>query len=384
MTPQPHRPPVQLIQAQDALEALSRRLAARSRIAFDTESASFHRYLDRVYLVQVSSDEETAIIDPLAVTALEPLGRLLDDPAVEVVFHDADYDLRTLDRDYRFRARRLFDTRIAAQLAREPAIGLGSLLEKYFGVRLNKKLQRADWSRRPLTREMIAYAADDTRYLLALRDRLAERLAELGRLTWAEEEFEKLEQIRWSPSATDSDDAFLRIKGAKALKGRALAILRALHAWREAAARRKDRAPFRIIGNAALLAIARAAPSDPGALKGVTGLPPAIASRYGEELLAAVQEGLAIPDRDLPRVPRSQRPEHDPEYDARLERLKQLRAQRAERVSMDVGLLCPSGTLQEVARTAPRTPEDLGRVEGLRRWQREVLGDTAILGAVRA
>src|SRR2546422_4130609 len=118
-------------------------------VAVDTEAASFHRYHDRIFLIQLSSPSRTEIIDPLAVADLSPVGRLLADPKVEKIFHDADYDLRILDRDYGFRARRLFDTRIAAQLAGEPAVGLAALLEKYAGVKLAKEHQRSDLCPRP-------------------------------------------------------------------------------------------------------------------------------------------------------------------------------------------------------------------------------------------
>src|SRR5207244_2544554 len=164
-------------------------------LAPDPEAASFHRYHDRIFLVQLASPSLTAIIDPLAIADLSPVGGLLDDPKVEKIFHDADYDLRILDRDYGFRARRLFDTRIAAQLAGEPAVGLAALLEKYAGVKLAKEHQKADWSRRPLSAAMLAYAAADTAHLPALREQLRARLTALGRLAWAEEEFARLEDL---------------------------------------------------------------------------------------------------------------------------------------------------------------------------------------------
>ncbi len=175
-----------LLLADDAaLEAFVGDLQEQDCVALDTEAASYHRYIDRIYLIQISSASRTALVDPLTVSNLKPVSRLLSDPAVEVVFHDADYDLRVLDRDYGFRAKRLFDTRIAAQLLGEPSVGLGPLLEKYFGIKVNKKMQRADWSRRPLTAEMISYAASDTAYLLGLRDELRRRLEKQGRLAWA-------------------------------------------------------------------------------------------------------------------------------------------------------------------------------------------------------
>src|SRR5205823_8953037 len=136
--------------------------------------ASFHRFVDRVYLLQLSTPAGTTIIDPLSVdvAALRPLGDVLESPAVQTVFHDADYDLRLLQQDYGWHVRNIFDTRVAAQLLGIRAFGLAALLERYFGVKLDKKHQRADWSMRPLTREMLNYAAQDTMHLLGLRDRL--------------------------------------------------------------------------------------------------------------------------------------------------------------------------------------------------------------------
>jgi len=372
-----------LVESLEVLRQLTERLAGERRLAFDTESASFHRYVDRVYLIQVSTDTMTAIVDPLAVDDLSPLGELLADPETEIVFHDADYDLRTLDRDYGFRARHIFDTRIAAQLAGEPAVGLGYLLEKYFAVRLNKKHQRADWSRRPVPEEMLAYAMDDTRYLLALRDRLEERLEQLGRLAWAREEFRLLEDLRWTGPSAEEEQPFLRMKGAKALRGRPLAVLEQLFNWRDETARQLDRAPFRVLGNAALLDIARSLPRSMPQLLKVKDLPDKLARRHGQDLLNAVQRGLELPEDQIPRIPRTKRPEPDPAYDARLERLKELRNSRAEVVGLDPGLVCPNATLGAIARTVPTGPADLEQVEDLRKWQREVLGDREIVEAVR-
>jgi ribonuclease D len=210
---------VQLIRSAPELSALADRLRREPLLAMDTEAASFHRYLDRVYLLQVSSRGETAVVDPLATGGLEPIGALLADPAIEVVFHDADYDLRLLHREYGFTPRNLFDTRIAAQLLNEPGIGLAALLEKYLAVRLDKRFQRADWSARPLSPEMLSYAASDTHYLLQLRDILRDRLIERSRLAWAQEEFALLEEIR-PADPEQGEPGWLRLKGAKALRGR--------------------------------------------------------------------------------------------------------------------------------------------------------------------
>jgi ribonuclease D len=363
-----------------ALSELAVRLASRTRIAIDTEAASFHRYVDRVYLVQVGNDRELALVDPLAVDDLSPIGSLLADPALEVIFHDADYDLRILNRDYGFSARNVFDTRIAAQLAGEKSVGLGALLDKYFQVAVNKKFQRADWSQRPLPEEMVAYAADDTRYLLPLRNLLRDRLKKMNRLEWAEEEFTHLENRRWT-QPVDDENAFLRIKGAKALPRRALAVLRELYVWREATASSLDRAPFRILGNAALLSLARVAPRNLKRLAGAPRIPTFAVKRYGTELLETIAAGLAIPGKDLPKPRRVTRPEADHDYDQRLERLKALRNDKAKEIDMEPGLLCPNGTLQAVARAAPDAISQLEAVTEMRRWQRSVLGEERILAA---
>ena len=343
----------------------------------DTEAASFHRFVDRVYLVQLSTRRATAIVDPVAVTDLTPVGTLLADPGVEKIFHDADYDLRTLDRDYGFRAVRLFDTRVAAQLAGETAIGLAALLEKYLGLKLSKTHQKADWSQRPLTPAMLAYAAGDTEHLPSLRDKLEQRLRELGRWEWAVEEFQRLEGLRWTVP-TDDGAAYLRVKGAKALRPRQLATFRELYTWRESIARQEDKAQFRIIGNESLLAVARAQPKSVEDLPRVPDLPASLARRHGAALLEAVQRAAGIAERDLPRIERPPRPPHDPAYDQRQEKLKAARNARAVELGLDPGVLLGRLGLEAVARAHPKDRAGLARIGELRRWQLDAVGDALL------
>ena len=372
-------PGAPLIESQTALEALFERLRSAPLLAIDTEAASFHRFIDRVYLLQISSRDETAVVDPLAVESLAPLSAVLADPEVEVVFHDADYDLRLLDREYGFRATAVFDTRVAAQLLNEPGVGLAALLEKYMGVRLDKRFQRADWSARPLSAEMLEYAASDTRHLPELRDILKARLEERGRLSWGEEEFALLDEIRWSPP--EGEPGYLRLKGARALKGRELAILRELYEWREGVAQRADRATFRILNNEPMLAMAKQPPADMAALKAIHGIGSEQAERRGREILAAVKRGLEIPERDLPRIERPPRRAFDPAFEARLERLKVVRNQLAVRLDLAPGVLCPNGTLEAIARANPASMEALAALAEVRRWQLREIG-AELLAAV--
>jgi len=348
-------------------------IAGTRELALDTEGASFHRFVDRIYLLQLSTRERSAIIDPLPIGSPVELGRLLEDATVEKVFHDADYDLRLLHQDYGWQAANIFDTRVAAQLLGLKAFGLAALLERYFGIKLDKKHQRADWSLRPLTPGMLDYAAQDTRYLLDLRDRLAAALHEAGRWSWAAEEFARLDGTRWDDEDT-GDSGWMRIKGARDLTRRELALFRELVKWRDGVAAVLDRATFRVVGNESLLTIARDAPRTREALAAIRGMPRGIVDTRASDVLAAVERGLAEPDATLPRFPKAPRWERDPDFDARAARLKAVRDVAAARLSMDPGVLCSRERLEAIARANPHTLEDLARVSDVRRWQVEVLG----------
>jgi ribonuclease D len=372
--------PIRLVETAQELAALATALGRPARLAVDTEAASYHKYNDGVCLVQLSTPEVTAVVDVIKSPDLAPLRALLETPGIEAVFHDADYDLRLLDRDHKIRITALFDTRIAAQLLGEPGIGLAALLEKYAGVTLDKKFQRADWSRRPMEPGMLEYAAADTHYLLALRDTLEQQLRDLGRLPWAQEEFTIAANVRWEEKP--ADEAYLKVKGARLLKPRQLAVLREVHGWREATAKQLDRASFRVVNPEVLLALAELQPRDVAGLKAIRGISPDLADRRGREMLAAVERGLAIAEQDLPRLERGKRLPPDPVFDARMERFKVIRNAAAERLGLQPGVLCPNGTLEGVARKAPRDTTELRDVPELRRWQAEVLG-AELVGAVQ-
>ncbi len=281
-------------------------------LALDTEGASFHRFVDRIYLLQLSTRDHHAIIDPLPIAAPAALGEIVQDPKVEIVFHDADYDLRLLRQDYGWQIRNIFDTRIAAQLLGIKAFGLAALLERSFGLKLDKKHQRADWSMRPLTADMLDYAAQDTMHLLGLRDILHDELQAKERLSWAKEEFGRLEAIAWA--AEDPSNAFLKVKGARDLTRRELAIFRELVIWRDATALKMDRATFRVVSNEVLFDTVRQAPTSKDVLARIKGMPRGILERTADEILAAIARGQAVPEADLPRFPKSSRWDRDPEF----------------------------------------------------------------------
>ena len=341
-------------------------------LALDTEGASFHRFLDRIYLLQLSTRDRNAVIDPLPIGSPAKLGALLEDKSVEVVFHDADYDLRLLHQDYGWHVTNIFDTRVAAQLLGIKSFGLAALLEQFFDVKLDKKHQRADWSMRPLPADMLEYAVQDTRFLLQLRDHMKSELERRGRWHWAQEEFARLEGTRWE---TETEmDGFLRMKGARDLTRRELAVLREVANWRDKVAEQMDRATFRVMGNEVLFELARLAPRNVTELSPIKGMPRGMIERGGADLIAAIRRGLEAPEATLPKFPRGQRWNKDRDFDDRVTRLKAVRDAAATRLELDPGVLCSRERLENIARSGARTLDDLEKVPDLRRWQIEEMG----------
>jgi len=369
---------MQYIQSDSALTAMVRALQAEPLLAVDTEAAGYHRYADSICLVQLSTYTHTWVIDALAVD-IGALGPILADATHEIVLHDADFDLRLLGRDHDMGVGRLFDTKLAAQFLGEPAIGLAGLVEKHLDVRLDKKYQRADWARRPLPTELLDYAADDTRYLPALRERLHAELVARGRLHWAEEEFALRARAEFDPKPDGT--AYLRLKNIRDLGPRQLAALRELYAWRDRLAESRDVAPFRVLSNEQLVSIARRLPRSIEELR--AGDIDAAAARNARDLFDAVQRALELPDDQLPsrrKGPRRPRPE--PIIEARFDRLKAARDLVAKALGIDRGFLMPRQQLEDLARVGPASLAELVELPDMRQWQIEALGET-LLNALR-
>ena len=342
-------------------------------LALDTEGASFHRFVDRIYLLQLSTRDDHAIIDPLPISAPAALGEIVEDPKIEIVFHDADYDLRLLRQDYGWQIRNVFDTRIAAQLLGLKAFGLAALLERSFGLKLDKKHQRADWSMRPLTADMLDYAAQDTMHLLGLRDILHDELQQKGRLEWAREEFLRLENIGWGQE--EPGQGFLKVKGARDLTRRELAIFKELFDWRDGAALKLDRATFRVVSNEVFFEAVKTAPTSKDALGRIKGMPRGILERAGDELLAAIERGQAVPEADLPRFPKSARWDRDPDFDHKVGALKAVRDDAAARLELDPGVLCSRDRMEQLARLLPAETSVIERIPEFRKWQIAEMGE---------
>jgi ribonuclease D len=363
-----------LVSDTEGIRQVASVCAAEGRFAVDSEADSLHSYFHKVCLVQVSAGNTHWVIDPLAVSAddLKPLWRVLADPMHTVVMHGADYDIRVFDRDYAARVRGLEDTQIMAQLLGEEKTGLAALLENEFGLTLDKKHQRADWGRRPLPRDLLAYAVADTAHLVRLADRLRSRLDDLGRWTWAVEEFGRLEEVRYEPPSEDPL-AFERLKGARSLRGGDRDRLSALHGWREGEARRRDLPPFKVLGNRSLLELAVQNPSSMEELVEVPGLGRRFARKWGRRVLRVLAEPRPAPPR--PSRGSVQRP--PAETRDRIKSMVEVRDRVAEELGLKPGLVAPRALVQCLAE-APPTPEGL-TAAGLVGWRRDLLAERFIV-----
>lgn len=370
--------PITHVRDPDEAAEMARHLSGVAEFALDLEAAGFHRYSDRLCLAQISTRERTFVADPLAVDLRAALEDAVQSPETRTVMHGPDFDLRLLDRDLDLRVGGLFDTQASAALLGEPALGLSSLLEKHLGVSLSKDHQKADWARRPLPDDLLEYAAEDTRHLLELADLLRERLRERGRLEWARNEFRNLEEIRYEESS--DEDPVTGVKGARRLEPRELERLRGALEWRDEIARERDRAPFRIAGDRALLRAATERPEDTGELARTRGFSKVLARARGEELLRRFDEVDRLPSSELRPYPPGPegRGRPPPEVEDRTRRLKSARNRRAAELGIDRGTLLPNATLEEIARRIPDSRAALESVPGVKKWQVEAAGDAVL------
>lgn len=334
-------------------------------------------------LLQIADPEGRAfLVDPVALGDLSALAPLMADPRIEKVFHDAGNDVADLKRDFSFAFASVYDTQVAAQFCGRKYLGLEALLKAELGVPLFKirDIQRCDWSRRPLTPAHERYAAEDVLHLLALRDRLRAELREIGRESWAAEECGEIS--RTPPSEPRQAADFLKVKGTRDFTLRELAVLRELVEFREGLARRQDVAPFRILPDMGLLALAARRPRDRESLGPIRGLPASFRNHRAEEILGAIRRGESVPEDRLPQRPRPERTRVGRGVVFRIGRLKAWRLKAAEKVKLDPGLVLPQRLIGKIASDSPTDPEALVAIPGVQRWRVEAFGP-GILDALR-
>ena len=363
-----HPPSFQLLDQPGSLTPLLAALERADEVSLDTEADNMYHYKTRVCLLQFLVGGDVFLVDVLAPGhKLDSLWKLL--AKKHLLMHGSDFDLRLLHDLCGFRPTSIFDTMLAAQLLGRPRIGLGSLLEDHFGVKVDKSGQKANWSQRPITPKLLNYAALDVWHLPALRDILTRELVKQKRLGWLEQQCRA--QIESGSTgfapATEND---WRIGRSERLRGPGLGVLHAVWHWREAQAQRLDTPPFKVCGNSLLLKIVEAAD---------TGMPEQeilanihLGRRHDRifpSLAAAVRAGLERDPKTLPRRP-GRDPNHVSLSNAEIELQDRIKADRdrvAQKLGFEATLIANRSQLAQIARS-PRKIDEI-----LLGWQADLL-----------
>ena len=356
-----------LIDQPGQLPALLAAIDQSNEVVMDTEADNMFRFRVRVCLLQFYVCGEVFLVDALAPIDLGSLWPRL--AKKHLVMHGSDFDLRLLYDFCRFRAKSLFDTMLAAQLLGRGRIGLASLIEDNFGVKLDKEGQKANWSRRPITPKLLDYAALDVWYLPALRDILARELKRLGRVDWMEQQCRAQIEAGVTGFAPPDENDW-RIGRSERLRAHGQTVLHAVWHWRQEQALRLDTPPFKVCSNELLMKLAAFA--DEGASADEVLSSVNLGKRHARligSLAAAVREGLERDPRTLPRRP-GRDPNHHPLTQteiALMDRIKEERDKIASKISIEPTLIANRSQLSQIA----RTPRKLGEI--LLPWQASLL-----------
>tara|TARA_Y100000817_G_scaffold159347_2_gene124608 strand:- start:363 stop:1517 length:1155 start_codon:yes stop_codon:yes gene_type:complete len=343
-------------------------------VGIDIEGNGFFRYPERVCLIQISLGDMPYIIDPLAIDNMDPLGFLLNDMDVVKILHSGDYDIRSLNRDYGFTFKNIFDTSISAAFLGSPKLGLDAILKEYMNVIVSKdkNLQRSDWTNRPLSNEAIKYAADDVRYLGQARKVMTQQLEKRNRYSWVQEEFDRLSKIKFE--IKDENQAFLNLKGSNILTEKELPLLKRLYDLREDEAIGKDRPPFKIVSDSVLVSIAKDPKTDYVNIKGIGWWKRPDMKKRIKELVQKSKEDPPIrrPDKIRKTIYLSNKERE--KANARFRELKLWRKNIGDGLGLDPSLLWPTLSLKRLSKS-PNSIQTEFQDEIVRKWQVKEFGN---------
>lgn len=362
----------------DSLERLRRlvdefrpRLAVDPRLAIDTEFIRERTYRPVLEVVQLAAADGTvALLDVPAIGDIEPLAELLVDPGIVKIVHAGSQDFEILsERMSGGLPEPYFDTQVAAAFAGFGLqTGYGALVQSALGVRIDKEEGFADWSRRPLTPSMLAYAANDVRYLHALHGKLHGRLERRGRLPWAMEQMDRI--LRGATETLDPTALWTKVGGKQGLDGAGLAVLRELAIWRDEEARRRDRPRRTVLKDEPLVEVARRRPKSHTAILELRSMPPNAGERVAREMASRVERALAQPRESWPRI--ESQPGLDDHGAALLELLSAVVRVRAMEEDLPPSLMASSDDLRTLAIHRRNPPQDGPLLSG---WRGMLLGD---------
>ncbi|MDD2388810.1 MAG: HRDC domain-containing protein [Desulfobacterales bacterium] len=358
------------------LKAIAAAFEKAPVVAVDLEADSMFHYKEKVCLIQMATANDSVIIDPLRIQDLSSLQPVFERRDIKKIFHGADYDIRSLYRDFQIEINNLFDTQLACRFLGVRETGLEAVIKQRFNIPLDKRFQKKDWSIRPLPEEMVEYAAKDAIYLVSLAGTLEKELIQKQRLGWVNEECELLSRVR--SASVEDQPLFVRFKGAGKLDRRSLAVLEALLQYRDSVAGKKDKPLFKIMSNDCLLKIAIYKPTDLDQLQHLNVLSRAQIGMYGNALVNEVVQSSKIPSNKLPLYPRKRAQMPEPEVPCRIGALKNYRDMKAEQLDIDPALVCTKAQMGSIAIRNPANVRQLAELNELRQWQLEAFGSEMV------
>ncbi len=365
-----------LISSNEELKNLCRYLETYKQIAMDLEADSMHHFKERVCLIQVADPKRHHLIDPLTISDFSPLKPICENPSITKIFHGADFDIRSIDRDFGIKIDNLFDSEIACRFLGIQKRSLAALLKKHFNLNLDKRFQKTDWSQRPLSKQMIEYSLNDVAYLIELSEILKKKLIDVGRLEWAMEEFKLQTEVRYD--GHEDTPLFMKFKGAGKMGKESLAILESLLQMRVKIAKEKNLPLFKIMSAESITTMTLRKPQSINELKQSNALSPKQLTMYGDKCIKAILKGVALSKDKMPSYPKKRMLESQLASPEKISSLKNLREYMSEKTGIEPGFLLSNATIAAVAVAQPSSEEELLDINGTRRWQVELLGKDMI------
>ncbi|MDH5655795.1 MAG: HRDC domain-containing protein [Spirochaetia bacterium] len=358
--------PYVYITRQHQLDLAVSGLKKSSRIAVDTESSGFYTYFSELCLIQLSSEGRHYIIDVLGGLNLSPIAELFSNHQITKIFHAAQSDLQEMKREFNWNFINIFDTYLSCRMLDKKGCSLAHLVKDYMNIDLEKKEQKSNWKKRPLTRSQLEYAYLDTAYLELLMDRMSEELKAKGLYEEILEEFDFLTKTDYDDSGVKviNPDSWMKIPGACTLSSEKRGILKSLVNYREQNARKLNKAPFRLVTNALLFKIAKAAPQDKQSLiKSCNSSSEFIAS-HAERILQLVKEAEPLADCEIRRTGNFQ-----PEIEEQFKKLKKWRQKIAEKRKLESSVVLSNRVLKKIAEQKPKDIDQLRELNLMTEWK---------------
>lgn len=357
-------PPYKLITSQQEWETCLAALNQHQQVAIDLEANSMYAYREQVCLIQISIPTQDYIVDPLYVPDLGGLGLLLQNPEIEKIFHAAEYDLTLLKNQFDWELTNLFDTMWAARILGYPRYGLASLLEELYNIEMDKRYQRSNWCKRPLSPEQLIYAQLDTHHLIQLREHLWRELQEAGRTVEALEIFAEQTHIKGNHREFNPE-GFWHLSGAYDLNRTQQAVLKELYNFREEEAERRDQPLFKVFSDRTLLECAQYLPNDHFSLRKIHGMSSGQVRRYGTQILRLVAQAKENPPPPFPT--RTKRPPDAVSF--RYDMLHTWRKELAKERGVESDVIMSRDALWAIAWQNPQSLEELAQIEEIGVWR---------------